>query len=81
MSNTPTDQHAFILGQIHGELKGIKEAQQTQAATLQTMDTRLRDQEVTSAKFGALSGGLVGIGIALMTESLKNWLAGGGPKA
>lgn len=81
MSEPQANDHAFILGQIHGRLQGIEAAQTTQATALKTIDDRLRDQEVTSAKFGALSGGAVSIGIALMAESLKNWLAGGGPKA
>lgn len=43
------------------------------------IDDRLRTVETRSAVFGAVSGGAMGVGIALLTEGLKQWLKRGGP--
>ena len=41
---------------------------------LSGMDTRLRAVETRSAVFGAVSGGTVAVGMALIVEGLKGWL-------
>lgn len=47
-------------------------------ARIDKIDDRLRAVETRSAVFGAVSGGAMGVGIALLTEGLKQWLKRGG---
>ena len=42
------------------------------------LDDRLREVEKKAAVAGAVSGGAVAIGTALVVEALKNFLRGGG---
>lgn len=64
----------FLLGEISGKLTQIQQQQATQTAALEKLDERLRQQETKSAALGALSGGVVSIGVALVIESLKDWV-------
>ncbi|MBL1321547.1 MAG: hypothetical protein COA63_010880 [Methylophaga sp.] len=57
----------LLLGEIKGELKGMNK----RLEKIDTLDNRLRDVEVKAAKNGAISGGVAGIGIALIVEGAK----------
>lgn len=76
----------LLLGQIHGLVQGLKEGQEQQNARLERIDGRmdgidgrLRTVEKQAALSGAISGGAVGIGVALIVEGLKQWLKRGAP--
>lgn len=76
-------QHLLLLGQIDGRMEGMQQSQEQTLQLLQGLDSRLREQEVKTAKIGAfsgaLSGSIVSIGIALVVEGLKNWSSRGAP--
>lgn len=74
-------QQAQLLGEIHGIVSVMRDNQKRQMEKLDNVDARLRDQESTAAKHGALYGGAMAIGVALMVEGAKEWLrqkTGGG---
>lgn len=94
MSNTPThppqDQHLFMLGQIHAMVQDLKAGQAVTNERLDSMgaqlngrmdkmDDRLRTVEQRSAAVGAVSGGAMAVGVALLVEGLKQWVKRGGP--
>ncbi|TXI17623.1 MAG: hypothetical protein E6Q67_12985 [Roseateles sp.] len=75
----------MLLGEIKGLVQGLKDGQDVQTKRLDAMDTklsgmdaRLRDVERKSALFGAVSGGAMSVGVALIIEGLKGWAARGG---
>ena len=72
-----------MLGRIDGTVQGVLHNQSAQLTVLQSLDARLRNQEIKTAKIGAfsgaLSGSMVSIGIALIVEGLKNGFGRGGP--
>lgn len=76
----------LLLGQIHGLVQGLKDGQDKQTERLDriegrmdTIDGRLRTVEQKAAVSGAISGGAMGIGVALLVEGLKQWMKRGGP--
>lgn len=71
---TPCDQNQFLLGEIHAKVQSIHELQSKQSERLDSIDERLRAVEQRSAIAGAISGGVMGIGVALIAESLKQWI-------
>lgn len=79
-------QELLLLGEIKGIVQGLKDGQDVQnkrmdglETTLGGMDDRLRTVEQKSAVIGAVSGGAMSVGIALIIEGLKQWLGRGGP--
>lgn len=66
------DEHALLLGEIKGKLDLMIASQGETNERLEKMDTRLRKVEAKSALNGAISGGLVSIGVALMIEKGKS---------
>lgn len=78
----------MLLGKIDGKLDGIG-AQLTRQdkrideldnridERLNAIDGRLREVEKKAAVAGALSGGAVAVGTALIVEGIKSWLRGG----
>lgn len=75
------NQTHFMLGEIKGIVEGLREGQDAQAKQfdklddrIDGLDSRLRSVEVRSATYGAVSGGVMGIGMALLIEGLKEWL-------
>jgi hypothetical protein len=76
----PTNaQQLLLLGEIKGIVQGLRDGQAAQdrrMANIETaatsMDARLRKVEVRSATFGAVSGGVMGVGMALLVEVLKD---------
>ncbi len=67
---------AMLLGQLKGGQEVILANQAAQSKQLESMDARLREQERKSAALGALSGGIVSVGVALVVEGLKSWSGG-----
>lgn len=73
------DQHLLLLGKIDGKVDGLVEADKLQLDMLQKMDARLRTVEQKAAVNGAVSGGIVSVGMALIIEAGRQWLGRGGP--
>lgn len=80
----------LLLGQIHGIVDQLRQGQQAQAQAaaelgkrldgrLDKLDDRLRTVEQKAALNGAVSGGVMGIGVALAIEGLKAWARKGTP--
>lgn len=65
------DEHTLLLGEIKGKLDLVIANQSAQDEKLDGLDTRLRTVERKAAMNGAVSGGLVSVGVALMIESAK----------
>lgn len=75
----------MLLGRIDGKLDGIKGhlnqqdvRMDRQDANIKTLDERVRGLEQRAAVAGAISGGAISVGIALIVEGAKQWLARGG---
>ncbi|MFE1573749.1 hypothetical protein ACFIQG_18305 [Comamonas odontotermitis] len=89
-NNTPKGSNQdFILGQIHGLVQSIKEGQDLQNRRMDRMesrmeehyeglDERLREVEKKAAVAGAVSGGAVAVGTALVVEGIRQFMRGGG---
>ncbi len=80
----------LLLGKMDGKLDGISTHLKLQDkrideldvklnGRIDSIDARLREVEKKAAVAGALSGGAVAIGTALIVEGLKQWLHRGGP--
>lgn len=78
----------ILLGEISGKLDGVtqhltRQDQQLAAIELKTdsrfdgIDTRLRSVEQKAAVAGAISGGAISVGLALIIEGVKLWIARG----
>ena len=79
----------MLLGKIDGKLDGITahlnrqdkridDLDERLNGRLDGMDARLREVEKKAAVAGAMSGGAVAVGTALIVEGIKQWLRGGG---
>lgn len=55
--------------QLHGAIGGVH-------AHMEKLDERLRAVEQRAAVTGALSGGVMAVGVALLVEGLKQWAKG-----
>ena len=80
MSETP-DATLILLGEIKGIVNGLRDGQAAHQAALgalsariDAIDGRLRVVEQKAALTGAVSGGIMGIGVALIAEGLKHWV-------
>lgn len=72
-------EEVMMLGRIDGKLDGISAHLTRQDKRMNQMDARLRDVEKKAAVAGAVSGGAVAVGTALIVEGLRQILRGGGP--
>lgn len=70
----PDDKHALLLGEIKGKLDVMMDTQAQHGTKLDGIDGRLRAVELTSSVHGALAGGVVSIGVALLIEKTKHTL-------
>lgn len=81
-------QELLLLGQIHGLVQSLKDGQELQNTRLgdlekridgrlETIDGRLRNVEQRAAVAGALSGGAMAIGTALIIEGIKTYIGRG----
>ncbi len=62
---------AAMLGELRGKMDMVISNQQRHDDRFDAIDGRLRKVETKSALTGALSGGLVSVGVALMIEKGK----------
>ncbi len=72
------DQQLLLLGKIDGKVDGLVEADKVQLDMLQKMDARLRTVEQQAKVNGAVSGGIVSVGMALIIEAGRQWIGRGG---
>lgn len=67
---------------VNKRIDGLEDTINTRVDGVQSavkdMDTRLRTVEQKSAVIGAVSGGAMSIGVALIIEGMKQWLGRGG---
>lgn len=68
----------ILLGKIDGQLSGISQQLTQQDGRLEGIEARLRTVEQKAAVTGAISGGAISVGIALVVEGLKQWYRGHG---
>lgn len=79
----------MLLGKIDGKLDGItahlnrqdqriQELDERVDQRLNSIDTRLREVEKKAAVAGAVSGGAVAVGTALIVEGIKTYFRGRG---
>lgn len=79
----------MLLGKIDGKLDGItahlnrqdqriQELDERVDQRLNSIDSRLREVEKKAAVAGAVSGGAVAVGTALIVEGIKTYFRGGG---
>ncbi|KIO49609.1 hypothetical protein SQ11_05670 [Nitrosospira sp. NpAV] len=66
-----TDEHTRLLGKIEGKLDMVIASQEQTNVRLEGIDGRVRGIEAKAAVNGALTGGLVSIGVALAIENGK----------
>lgn len=71
------DEHLVLLGQIKGTVDAQDATMRSHGALLESIDSRLRTQEQKAAAAGAVSGGVVTVGITLLIEGMKGWLGRG----
>lgn len=65
------DEHALLLGEIKGKLETLAGSVGDLADGTQRLDDRLRRLETRAAAHGALAGGVVSVGLALIIEKVK----------
>jgi hypothetical protein len=65
------------IGRLESKVDGLTEGQARQEARLEGMDKRLRAVEVSSAKSGAVAGGIAGVMVALGVDLIRTKLFGG----
>lgn len=86
--NSERRQELLLLGQIHGLVQSLKDGQDLQNRRMDRMeqrmeehynglDARLRDVEKKAAVAGAVSGGAVAVGTALVVEGIRQFMNGG----
>lgn len=68
-----------LLGEIKGIVEGLRDGQVATNVRLDRMDDRLRVVEQRAAAVGAVSGGVMAVGIALVIEALKSSIGMGKP--
>lgn len=76
-----SSQELILLGQLKGGVEALQIGQTATHAMLNSMDERLRKVETRAALNGAVSGGVMTIGVMLITETVKGWLTRGGPSS
>ncbi|SDX88855.1 hypothetical protein [Nitrosomonas halophila] len=67
-----TNEQAMLLGEIKGKLDLVIKNQNQTKDMIGSLDGRVRKIERHSAMTGAVSGGLVSVGVALMIEKGKH---------
>ncbi len=86
--NSERRQELLLLGQIHGLVQSLKDGQDLQNRRMDRMEqrmeehysglhSRLREVEKKAAVAGALSGGAVAVGTALVVEGIRQFMNGG----
>ncbi len=65
------DEHALLLGEIKGQLGMVIDGQRETNDKIGNIDTRLRHVETKAATTGAISGGIMAVGMAILIEKIK----------
>lgn len=73
-----TNDQLLLLGEIKGIVQGLQAGQQAHSEKLDAMDGRLRSVEQRAVVSGGVSGGVIAVGMALVTEGMKQFLGRGG---
>lgn len=68
--------HSFMLGEINGTMKALREGQNRILSGVESIDNRLRTVETRSARNGLIAGGIMGVSVALIKEGIKSALKG-----
>lgn len=68
----------LLLGEIKGELTGIKGGLARQDEKLDAIDNRLRGVEIKAAVSGSVAGGIMAVGVSLITASIQAVTGHGG---
>lgn len=74
----PDASDQYLLGQIHGIVQSLKDGQDAMSERLDSLDARLRAVEQRAALTGAVSGGVISVGVTLLIETMRGWMRGGG---
>lgn len=72
------DEHALLLGEIKGRLEMLADNVGALAEGTQRLDERLGKLETRAAAHGALAGGVISVGLALIIEKVKSMTGTGG---
>ncbi|MEW6416172.1 MAG: hypothetical protein AB1482_13075 [Pseudomonadota bacterium] len=72
------DEHSLLLGEIKGKLEMLTDTVGNLADGTQRLDERLGKLETRAAAHGALAGGLISVGLALIIEKIKSMTGMGG---
>ncbi len=65
------DEHTLLLGEIKGKVEAMDSKISDMQATTCSINERLLKLETQGAKHGAIAGGFVAVGIALLIEKMK----------
>ena len=71
------NQELLLLGKIDGKIDGIAKHLTAQDHRLDKIDDRLRVVEQKAAVTGAISGGAISVGMALLIEGAKQYFTKG----
>lgn len=72
------DEHSLLLGEIKGKLEMLAGSVDTLAEGTRRLDERLGKLETRAAAHGALAGGVISVGLALIIEKIKSMTGAGG---
>lgn len=61
----------YQLGRIAARLDAIEQGQERIQTSVDSIDGRLRTVEARAATLGTIAGGIVSVGVALITHTLK----------
>ena len=75
---TERTQELLLLGEIKGIVEGLQAGQKSHGEKLDALDGRLRSVERQAVVSGGVSGGVIAVGMALVTEGMKQYLHRGG---
>lgn len=62
----------YQLGRIAARLDAIEQGQERLQTSVDGIDGRLRTVEARAATLGTVAGGIVSVGVALITHTLKS---------
>lgn len=69
-----SDEHARLLGEVRGKLDMINSNVERQADALEGIEARIGKLEARAAVHGAVAGGVISVGLALVIEKIKHSL-------
>lgn len=72
------DEHVLLLGEIKGKLEAMDSTLGGLDGKLDGVAARVGRLETRGAVHGAIAGGFMSVGVALLAEKLKHWTGIGG---